>query len=98
MKTIPKWKCLEKQLLNKGESFDVLRLFIDSEVLTTLPKTIRSFPRLNVKDAYARGQLHSKKWLVTELEKIGMHLGTVFLCAGWYGTLATMLFESKRYI
>ena len=33
-----------------------------------------------------------------ELKKIGMHLGTVFLCAGWYGTLATMLFESKKYI
>ena len=33
-----------------------------------------------------------------EVEKIGMHLGTVFLCAGWYGTLATMLFESKKYI
>ena len=31
-----------------------------------------------------------------EVEKIGMHLGTVFLCAGWYGTLATMLFESKK--
>ncbi len=92
----PKMEMLRKAIINKGESFDVLRLFVDSEVLTTLPKTIRSFPRLNVKDAYARGQLHSKKWLVSEVEKIGMHLGTVFLCAGWYGTLATMLFESKK--
>ena len=87
---------LRRAIINKGESFEVLKIFVNSEVLTTLPKTIRSFPRLNVKDAYARGQLHSKKWLVTELEKIGMHLGTVFLCAGWYGTLATMLFESQK--
>ena len=94
----PKMEMLRKAIINKGESFDVLRLFVDSEVLTTLPKTIRSFPRLNVKDAYARGQLHSKKWLVSEVEKIGMHLGTVFLCAGWYGTLATMLFLSLIHI
>ena len=92
----PKMEMLRKAIINKGESFEVLKLFVDSEVLITLPKTIRSFPRINVKDAYARGQLHSKKWLVSEVEKIGMHLGTVFLCAGWYGTLATMLFESKK--
>tara|TARA_B100000029_G_scaffold325149_1_gene317629 strand:+ start:971 stop:2035 length:1065 start_codon:yes stop_codon:yes gene_type:complete len=91
-----KLELLRKAIINKGESFEVLKLFVDSQVLTTLPKTIRSFPRLNVKDAYARGQLHSKKWVVAELEKLSMHLGTIFLCAGWYGTLATMLFESKK--
>ena len=47
-------------------------------------------------DCFSRGQLHSKKWLVSELEKTSLHLGTIFLCAGWYGTLATMLFESKK--
>ena len=96
IETNSNFELLRKSIINKGESFDVLKLFVDSEVLTTLPKTIKNFPNINVKDAYARGQLHSKKWLVTEVEKIGMHLGTVFLCAGWYGTLATMLFESKK--
>ena len=52
-----KWKCLEKQLSNKGESFDVLRFPIDSEVLTTLQKQLEHIPRLNVKDAFARGQV-----------------------------------------
>jgi len=46
-------------------------------------------------DCLSRGQLQSKIWLVQELEKISLDLGVVFLCAGWYGTLATMLFESK---
>ena len=73
-----------------------LSLFVKSETLDTLVKTLRTFPDSAIKDAFARGQLHSKKWLVSEVEKIGMHLGTVFLCAGWYGTLATMLFESKK--
>lgn len=47
------------------------------------------------KDCFSRGQLKSKLWLVRELENCGVELGTVFLCAGWYATLATMLFESK---
>ena len=45
-------------------------------------------------DCFSRGQLQSKLWLVTELGKLNVELGTVFLCAGWYATLATMLFES----
>jgi len=46
-------------------------------------------------DCFSRGQLQSKIWLVEKLNDLDLHLGTVFLCAGWYGTLATMLFESK---
>ena len=91
---------IRNSVINKGEDIEVLRktlsLFIKSETLDTLVKTLRTFPESTIKDAFARGQLHSKKWLVSEVEKIGMHLGTVFLCAGWYGTLATMLFESKK--
>jgi len=45
-------------------------------------------------DCFSRGQLESKLWLLTELGKLNVELGTVFLCAGWYATLATMLFES----
>ena len=46
------------------------------------------------KDCFSRGQIESKQWLVNELTKCDVELGTVFLCAGWYATLATMLFES----
>ena len=49
-------------------------------------------------DCLSRGQLQSKLWLVNELNKIGVDLGTVFLCAGWYGTLATMMLESNLSI
>ena len=91
---------IRNTVINKGDDIEVLRktlsLFVKSETLDTLVKTLRTFPESAIKDAFARGQLHSKKWLVSEVEKIGMHLGTVFLCAGWYGTLATMLFESEK--
>lgn len=46
------------------------------------------------KDCFSRGQLQSKVWLIQELKKLNLELGTVFLCAGWYATLSTMLFES----
>ena len=46
-------------------------------------------------DCFSRGQLQSKLWLIETLEAKCTNLGTVFLCAGWYATLATMLFESK---
>ena len=46
-------------------------------------------------DCFSRGQLESKLWLVNELKKCNVDLGTIFLCAGWYATLATMLFESN---
>ena len=49
----------------------------------------------NLSDALSWGQLKSKRWLVDELEKIDLPLGTIFLCAGWYATLAAMLFQSK---
>ena len=50
-------------------------------------------------DCFSRGQLQSKLWVIGALrnlkQKEEIDLGTVFLCAGWYGTLATMLFESN---
>lgn len=46
-------------------------------------------------DCFARNQLKSKKWIIDTLEDIDIELGNVFLCAGWYATLATMLFNSN---
>jgi hypothetical protein len=46
------------------------------------------------KDCFSRGQLQSKLWLIAELKKLNLDLGTVFLCAGWYATLSVMLFEN----
>jgi hypothetical protein len=46
-------------------------------------------------DALSWGQLKSKRWLVSELEKLNLDLGIIFLCAGWYATLAPLLFDSS---
>jgi hypothetical protein len=50
------------------------------------------------KDCFSRGQLQSKQWLINELSNLNVELGTVFLCAGWYATLATMIFESDMSV
>lgn len=46
------------------------------------------------KDCFSRGQLQSKMFLVNEIKRLNLDLGTTFICAGWYGILATMIFES----
>lgn len=46
------------------------------------------------KDCFSGGQIASKEWLVNELVDLDIDLGIVFICAGWYSTLSTMLFES----
>lgn len=50
---------------------------------------------VHLNDAFSWGQLKSKRWLVSELEKLDLDLGIVFLSAGWYATLAAMMFDSK---
>ena len=49
-------------------------------------------------DALSWGQLKSKRWLVEELTKCNVELRTVFILGGWYGTLASMLFNSDMVI
>ncbi len=70
---------------------------LDRYVDTQFTAAFKSFFVNNIEiwnDCFSRGQLQSKLWLVHELKKCNVDLGTVFLCAGWYATLATMLFES----
>jgi hypothetical protein len=46
-------------------------------------------------DAFWSGQLKSKEWLITELEKLELAPSTVEIHGGWVGVLASMLFQSK---
>ena len=46
----------------------------------------------------SRGQLESKSWLLRILkEKEQQDLGTVFVCAGWYGLLPFFLLNDKDF-
>lgn len=89
---------LRRFFIDKDENsfFRLLSSMTDSQIVDTVRK-LHNDKNFN-KDCISRGQVQSKTWLIEELQKINpkiYDLGTVFLCAGWYGTLATMLFESK---
>ena len=75
--------------------FRLLENLSDSYIITAL-KHLHNDSKFN-SDCLSRGQIKSKTWLINELKKIdgstNLNLGTVFLCGGWYGTLATLLFE-----
>lgn len=86
---------LRKAILN-DDKFAIFRLIQDqnkSQLIEGLRK-YKDDDSFNA-DCFSRGQLESKLWLVKELSNLNIDLGTVFLCAGWYATLATMLFESN---
>lgn len=71
---------------------------LNSYVNTRFIQALKSFEVNEIKydeDCLSKGQIKSKMWLIQELKNLNLDLGVVFLCAGWYGTLATMIFESK---
>ena len=87
---------LKKLILddNIWSLFKILSRYTNSYFVKALKDLITNDISFD-KDCFSRGQLKSKIWLVEVLEDLDIPLGTVFLCAGWYATLATMIFESK---
>ena len=82
---------------NIWKLFDIFDRFVQTDFTQAFKRILADSIEID-NDCFSRGQLKSKIWLVDELQKINRSLGTVFLCAGWYGTLATMLFESNLHI
>ena len=72
---------------------------IDTEHLHYWMQAIRQSPDpMRTMDAFWRGQILSKEWLITELTKLKSHhkeWPTVDIHGGWVGVLASMLFQSS---
>jgi hypothetical protein len=65
-----------------------LRKFAHSDILDILYKYYREgHDPLALQDAFSRGQVQSKVWLVRELAKIKTDFDMVFVLAGWFGQL-----------
>jgi len=72
------------------------------DLLWNIGTTLRKFPDIDLTDALSKGQLESKEWLINQLawEANEGYLpgnGIVFIVGGWYGTLALMMLESKKF-
>lgn len=46
-------------------------------------------------DAFSYGQLQSKQWIIYELKRMKINLGTIFNLCGWYGLLPAMIFNAR---
>jgi hypothetical protein len=79
---------------NTWKLWPVLDSYVDTQFVAAFKNFFVNETDID-KDCFSRGQLQSKLWLVEKLKECNVDLGTVFLCAGWYATLATMLFESN---
>ncbi len=90
---------LKKLVLD--DNINVLWKILSEITPTTFTSSFKYFSINDVlfdSDCFSQGQLKSKLWLVNELKKLDLNLGTVFLCAGWYATLAVLLFENNLTI
>ena len=67
-------------------------------IIQRLGKVMNAYPNVNWLDVLSRGQLDSKIWLISKLEQLDIELRTVFICGGWYASLALMMFNSKLNI
>lgn len=70
------------------ELVGTMRKYISDETLDNFYKYYRlGYEPDALKDAFSRGQVKSKIWLVTELAKVKTDFSNVFLMAGWFGQL-----------
>ncbi len=58
------------------------------------PEQLDPFAENSILEAFSKGQIDSKQWLVDTIIDNKLDLGAVFICAGWYGTLAAMILDS----
>lgn len=84
---------LKDSIISDQDMFKRMELFTGLEAFNDLRKTLDNTDAV-LQDAFSVGQLQSKRWLVDSLKDTVDQLGTIFICAGWYGTLASMLFDS----
>lgn len=78
---------------NTWKLWPILNRYVDTQFIWAFKNFFVNGTKID-EDCFSRGQLESKLWLIKELTQCDVELGTVFLCAGWYATLATMIFES----
>jgi hypothetical protein len=67
-------------------------LYPENIVINRMKRSLNMFPECEtaIVDAFSLGQIKSKQWLIDNLPD---DLGIVFVCAGWYGTLASFMFD-----
>jgi len=92
---------LKSNTLMKTKMADTVDFITGNSFLIpqNMKKMINRFEGQTLTDAFSRGQLRSKIWLVDMVNALELDLGeSVYVCAGWYGVLSALLFERVKNI
>ena len=65
---------------NREALYNVVKYTSKDSLIDTLQRFESELPKVSLNDAFSRGQLFSKKWLVNKIKD--KDLGTIILCAG----------------
>ena len=87
---------LKSNTLMKTKMADTVDFITGSRYIIpqNMKKMINRFEGDALTDAFSRGQLRSKKWLIDMVTALEIDLGdTIYVCAGWYGVLSALMFE-----
>ena len=87
---------LKSNTLMKTKMADTVDFITGSRYIIpqNMKKMINRFEGDALTDAFSRGQLRSKKWLLDMVTALEIDLGdTIYVCAGWYGVLSALMFE-----
>lgn len=79
----------------KNLAMGLMHLYPEKVFLKNLLSAVEKYPELINENFLSEGQIKSKRWLITELEKLALDLGVVYLTPGWFGLLANFLDESN---
>lgn len=65
------------------------------DVLFWMDAIRQSDDRYRTLESFWKGQINSKVWLIEQLKKLPRaHSMDILICGGWYGVMATLLFNS----
>jgi hypothetical protein len=79
-------------MLHTSDLLNGLLTIYQDDLTHNLKRVIDRHPEKEARivEAFSVGQVKSKQWLISHLQ--GTYQ-TVFICAGWYGTLASLMFR-----
>lgn len=69
----------------------------ESYFLTHLPQTIAQYPDAPLAQAFHWTQMESKLWALRELEKLQKPFELIYILAGWYSVMASLLLNTEFF-
>ncbi|MET0481954.1 MAG: class I SAM-dependent methyltransferase [Aestuariivirgaceae bacterium] len=91
----------ECERIRLDHSFDLLRgvaEYTASPLVAALAKTVAAFPDAALDIAFNHKQIACKVWARDALfEHLGPAFGTVWVLGGWYGVMAAILLDDRRF-